>query len=154
MSTLISGALNGQGHRIAIAAARFNTQIVEKLVAGAHDGLIRHGVADEAITLAWCPGSWELSLLCKRLAESGKYDAVIACGAVIRGDTPHFDYVAGEAAKGLASVQQQTGVPIVFAVLTTDTTEQAWARAGGKAGNKGFDGAMTAIEMVNLLENL
>jgi 6,7-dimethyl-8-ribityllumazine synthase len=154
MPTLISGALNGQGHRIAIAAARFNSQIVEQLVGGALDGLGRHGVTDDTITVVHCPGSWELSLVCKRLAESGKYDAVIACGAVIRGETPHFDYVAGEAAKGLAGVQQQTGVPVVFAVLTTDTTDQAWARAGGKAGNKGFDAAMTAIEMINLLRKL
>jgi len=154
MPSPLSGALNGQGHRIAIAAARFNSQIVAQLVAGARDGLLRHGVAADAIVEVWCPGSWELGLVAKRLAESKKYDAIIACGAVIRGETPHFDYVAGEAAKALATVQQSTGVPVIFSVLTTDTTEQAWARAGGKAGNKGFDGAATAIEMINLLKLL
>lgn len=152
--TTISGNLIGEGHRVAIAAARFNSAIVEQLVAGALDGLTRHGVLAEAITVVNLPGSWELPLVCKRLAESGKFDAVIACGAVIRGETPHFDYVAGEAAKGLGAVSVQTGVPVIFAVLTTDTVEQAQARAGGKAGNKGFDAAMTAIEMINLLENL
>lgn len=152
--TTISGNLTGEGHRVAIAEARFNSAIVEQLVAGAIDGLTRHGVLAEAITVVKVPGSWELPLVCKRLAESGKFDAVIACGAVIRGETPHFDYVAGEAAKGLGAVSVQTGVPVIFAVLTTDTVEQAQARAGGKAGNKGFDAAMTAIEMINLLENL
>jgi len=154
MPSPLSAPLNGQGHRIAIAAARFNSQIVAQLVAGARDGLVRHGVAVEAITEVWCPGSWELGLVAKKLAESKKFDAIIACGAVIRGETPHFDYVAGEAAKALASVQQATGIPVVFSVLTTDTTDQAWARAGGKAGNKGFDGAVTAIEMINLLRQL
>ena len=152
--TTISGDLKGEGHRVAIAAARFNSSIVEHLVSGAIDGLTRHGVLADAITVVHVPGSWELPLICKRLAESGKFDAVIACGAVIRGETPHFDYVAGEAAKGLGAVGVQTGVPVIFAVLTTDTVDQAQARAGGKAGNKGFDAAMTAIEMVNLLENL
>jgi 6,7-dimethyl-8-ribityllumazine synthase len=154
MSTSLAGSLRGEGHRIAIAAARFNHQIVEQLVGGAIDGLVRHGVSDKSITVVRCPGSWELPLVCRRLADSEKFDAIIACGAVIRGDTPHFDYVAGEAAKGLAGVQQHTGLPIVFAVLTTDTVEQAQARAGGKAGNKGFDAAMTAIEMINLLKSL
>lgn len=152
--TTISGDLKGEGHRVAIAAARFNGAVVEQLVGGAIDGLTRHGVLADAITVVHVPGSWELPLVCKRLAESGKFDAVIACGAVIRGETPHFDYVAGEAAKGIGAASMQTGVPVVFAVLTTDTVEQAQARAGGKAGNKGFDAAMTAVEMVNLLENL
>jgi 6,7-dimethyl-8-ribityllumazine synthase len=152
--SIISGDLKGEGHRVAIAAARFNSQIVDQLVGGAIDGLTRHGVVADAISVVHCPGSWELPLVVKRLAESGKFDAVIACGAVIRGETPHFDYVAGEAAKGIGMASLQTGVPVVFAVLTTDTVDQAWARAGGKAGNKGFDAAMTAIEMVNLLENL
>ncbi len=154
MAHSISGDLKGEGHRIALAVARFNGQVVEALVAGAVDGLVRHGVAEDAITIVRCPGSWELPLVCRKLATSTKYDAVIALGAVIRGETPHFDYVAGECAKGLASVAASTQVPVIFAVLTTDTTEQALARAGGKAGNKGFDAAMSAIEMVNLLENL
>lgn len=152
--SIVSGDLKGEGHRVAIAASRFNSQIVDQLVGGAIDGLTRHGVVADAITVVQCPGAWELPLVCKRLAESGKFDAVIACGAVIRGETPHFDYVAGEAAKGIGMASLQTGVPVIFAVLTTDTVDQAWARAGGKAGNKGFDAAMTAIEMANLLENL
>jgi 6,7-dimethyl-8-ribityllumazine synthase len=150
----IAAELKGEGHRIAIAAARFNAQIVEQLVGGAIDGLKRHGVAEDAIVVVRCPGSWELPLVCRRLAESDRFDAVIALGAVVRGETPHFDYVAGECAKGLAAVQQQTGKPVVFGVLTTDTSEQAAARAGGKHGNKGFEAAMVAIEMVNLLESL
>lgn len=151
---VITGDLKGEGHRVAIAAARFNGQIVEQLIIGAIDGLVRHGVAEDAITVARCPGSWELPLVAKRLAASGTYDSVIALGAVIRGETPHFDYVAGEAAKGLAMVQMETNVPVIFGVLTTDTTDQAQARAGGKAGNKGYDAAVSAIEMVNLLEGL
>ncbi len=152
--TAVSGDLKGEGHRIAIAAARFNSGVVEALVGGALDGLVRHGVAEDAITVVRCPGAWELPLVCRRLALSGKYDAVIACGAVIRGDTPHFDYVAGACAKGVAGAAMESNVPIIFCVLTTDTPEQAQARAGGKAGNKGFDAALAAIEMVNLLENL
>jgi 6,7-dimethyl-8-ribityllumazine synthase len=154
MPHTLSADLKGEGHRIALAVARFNGAIVETLVQGAIDGLVRHGVAEDAITIARCPGSWELPLVCKKLAGSGKYDAVIALGAVIRGETPHFEYVAGQCASGLAAIALETQVPIVFSVLTCDTTEQAMARAGGKAGNKGFDAAMTAIEMVNLLEDL
>jgi len=154
MPSSISGGLAGQGHRIAIAASRFNGQVVELLVAGCVDALVRHGVADEAITVVRCPGAWELPLVCRKLAQSGKYDAVIALGAVVRGETSHFDHVAGAAARGIADAGLDTGVPVVFGVLTTDTSDQAMARAGGKAGNKGFDAALTAIEMVNLLENL
>ncbi|MBA3846703.1 MAG: 6,7-dimethyl-8-ribityllumazine synthase [Planctomycetes bacterium] len=154
MPHTITGDLKGEGHRIALAVARFNGQVVEHLVGGAVDGLVRHGVGEDAITIVRCPGSWELPLVCRKLAASGKYDAVIALGAVIRGETPHFDYVAGECAKGLSATQADSGVPVVFAVLTTDTTEQAMARAGGKAGNKGFDAALSAIEMINLMENL
>ena len=150
----ISGDLKGEGHRIAIAATRFNSQVVEQLVGGALDGLIRHGVAEDAITVVRCPGAWELPVVVKRLAASGKYDAIIAVGAVIRGETPHFDYVAGESAKGISAIALATGLPVLNAILTTDTTEQAMARAGGKAGNKGYEAAVGAIEMINLLENL
>ena len=158
MPKSITGDLNASGKRFAIAATRFNGAIVESLVAGAIDTLVRHGAKDSDITVVHCPGAWELPLVVKRLASGGgtakKIDAVIALGCVIRGETPHFDYVAGECAKGLAGVQQDSGMPIAFGVLTTDTTDQAWARAGLKAGNKGVDAAMAAIEMVNLLGNL
>lgn len=154
MPKSITGDLNASGKRFAIAAARFNGAIVESLVAGAIDALVRHGVKDSDITVVHCPGAWELPLVVRRLAAGKKTDAVIALGCVIRGETPHFDYVAGECAKGLAAVQQDSGVPIAFGVLTTDTTDQAWARAGLKAGNKGVDAAMAAIEMVNLLGDL
>ena len=154
MSKSITGDLTASGKRFAIAAARFNGAIVESLVAGAIDALVRHGVKDADITVVHCPGAWELPLVVKRLAAGKKIDAVIALGCVIRGETPHFDYVAGECAKGLAAVQHDSGVPVAFGVLTTDTTDQAWARAGLKAGNKGVDAAMAAIEMVNLLGNL
>jgi 6,7-dimethyl-8-ribityllumazine synthase len=136
--------------RFAIVASRFNDFIVEKLVEGALDALGRHGVSDERINLVRVPGSWELPLVCSRLAKSGKFDAVIALGAVIRGGTPHFDYVASEAAKGVAMASAQSGVPVIFGVLTTDGIEQAIERAGTKMGNKGFDAALAAIEMVAL----
>jgi 6,7-dimethyl-8-ribityllumazine synthase len=139
-----------QGARFAIAAARFNEFIVDRLVEGAVDTLRRHGVPEASITIARVPGAFELPLLCQRLAGSGKVDAVIALGCVIRGATPHFDYVAGEAAKGCGNVALTTGVPVAFGVLTTETIEQAIERAGTKAGNKGVDAAMTALEMVNL----
>ncbi|HWA78415.1 MAG TPA: 6,7-dimethyl-8-ribityllumazine synthase [Polyangiaceae bacterium] len=138
------------GARFAIVASRFNAFIVERLVEGAVDALRRHGVGPERITLVRVPGSWETPLVCARLAKSKKFQAVIALGAVIRGATAHFDYVAGEAAKGLASAGLGTAVPVLFGVLTTDTIEQAVERAGTKAGNKGFDAAMSAIEMVSL----
>lgn len=140
--------------RFAIVASRFNDFIVDKLVAGALDAFGRHGVASDRITLVRVPGSWELPLTCARLAKSGKLDAVIALGAVIRGGTPHFDYVAAEAAKGVAAASAQSGVPVVFGVLTTDSIEQAIERAGTKMGNKGFDAAMAAIEMVSLSKAL
>lgn len=147
----IIGDIKGKGCRVAIAAARFNADIVDKLLAGAVDGLVRHGVAKEAITVVRCPGSWELPLVCQKLAASGRHDAVIALGAVIRGDTAHFDYVAGGCADGLARVALDARLPVVFGVLTCETVQQAEARAGGKAGNKGFDAAITALEMINLL---
>ena len=137
-----------------MVAARFNQFVVEHLVAGAADGLKRHGVADDAVDLIWVPGSYEIPLIAKRLAASGRYAALICLGAVIRGDTDHYDYVAGEAAKGVAQASLATGVPVVFGILTCDTLEQAINRAGAKAGNKGFDAALTALEMVNLLKQL
>ena len=138
-------------HHFGIVAGRFNELITSKLVGGAIDGLQRHGVAESSIDLAWVPGAYEIPLAAQKMAQSGKYDAVICLGAVIRGSTPHFDYVAGEAAKGVAQVSLQTGKPVVFGVLTTDSIDQAIERAGTKAGNKGFDAAVTAIEMCNLL---
>ena len=140
--------------RFALVAARFNRLIVEQLVAGALDGLKRHGVADEAVDLVWVPGSFEIPLVAQRLAASKRYAAVICLGAVIRGDTDHYDHVAGAAASGIAQAALATGVPVIFGVLTCDTLEQALNRAGAKAGNKGFDAAVAAIEMVNLLRNL
>lgn len=147
----IEGALVPPGDaRFVIVASRFNAFIVERLVEGALDALARHGVSDDRVTVVRAPGSWELPLLAGRIAKSGKADAVIALGAVIRGGTPHFDYVAAEAAKGIATASATSGVPIAFGVLTTDSIEQAIERAGTKMGNKGFEAAMTAIEMVNL----
>ncbi len=149
------GLLTAAGDaRFAIAASRFNHFIVDRLVEGAVDGLVRHGVPESAITIAKVPGAWELPLLVQRLATSKKFDAVIALSAVIRGSTPHFDYVAGEAAKGSAHAMLASGVPVAFGVLTTDTIEQAIERAGTKAGNKGWDAALTALEMVSLSKAL
>lgn len=146
------GKLIGTGLRIGIVISRFNEFITNKLLSGALDVLGRHDVSDENIEIAWVPGAFELPLVAKRMAESGKYDAVICLGAVIRGATPHFDYVAAEMSKGIAQTAFHTGVPVAFGVLTTDTIEQAIERAGTKAGNKGADAAMTAIEMANLLK--
>ncbi len=139
-----------QGAKFALVASRFNHFIVDRLVDGATDALVRHGAADADITLVHVPGAWELPLIAKRLATSKRFDAIVALGAVIRGSTAHFDFVAGEAAKGLAGVMQATSVPIIFGVLTTDTIEQAIERAGTKAGNKGAEAALCAIEMVSL----
>jgi 6,7-dimethyl-8-ribityllumazine synthase len=152
--TLIEGTLQGAGLRIAIAVARFNSFVTERLLEGALGGLRRHGVAEDAVTVVPVPGSWELPLTATVLVESKRYDAVICLGAVIRGDTPHFDYVAAEAAKGIASAGLRAAVPVVFGVLTTGTLEQAVDRAGGKAGNKGYDAAVTAIEMATLLQRI
>lgn len=142
------------GARFAVVAGRFNSFIVERLVEGAIDGLTRHGVAADAIHVVRVPGAWEIPLVCQRLAKSGKFDAVLALGAVIRGATPHFDYVSAEVSKGVATASLNSGVPVVFGVLTTDSIEQAIERAGTKAGNKGFDAALTAVEMVSLAQNL
>ncbi len=149
---VLEGKLVADGIKVAIVASRFNEFIVQKLVSGAVDGLVRHDVKDDDITLAWVPGAFEIPIACKRLAESGDYDAVIACGAVIRGSTSHYDYVCNEVSKGIAQVSLSTGVPVLFGVLTTDTIEQAIERAGTKAGNKGYDCALSAIEMVNLFK--
>lgn len=154
MPTVIEGNLIDQGGRYAIVAARFNDFITARLVEGALDTLVRHGASDANLTVVKVPGSFELPVVCRKLAASNRYDAVIAVGAVIRGSTAHFDYVAGESAKGLAAAGLQTGVPVVFGVLTTDTIEQAVERAGTKMGNKGAEAALTAIEMVNLLKAL
>jgi 6,7-dimethyl-8-ribityllumazine synthase len=150
----ISGRLDGTGMRVAVAASRWNEFIVERLVAGAADGLRRHGVADADVDLVWAPGAFELPLVAQRLASSGRYDAVITLGAVIRGATSHYELVAGQAASGVARASLDTGIPIVFGVLTTENIEQAIERAGSKAGNKGFESATVAIEMIDLLRQL
>ena len=145
------GKLVSQNIRVGIVAARFNEFIVGKLVAGAMDALLRHDVREEDIDLAWVPGAFEIPLIAKKMAESGKYDAVICLGAVIRGATSHYDLVCNVAAKGIAHVSLDSGVPVLFGVVTTENIEQAIERAGSKAGNKGYDSAMAAIEMVNLV---
>lgn len=150
----IEGKLLADGQRIGIVAARFNEFITSKLLSGAGDAFVRHGGRDEDMDVAWVPGAFEIPIVAKRMAESGKYDAVVCIGAVIRGATPHFDMVANEATKGVAAVGLQTGVPVIFGVLTVDSIEQAVERAGTKAGNKGFEAMTTAIEMVNLLRNM
>lgn len=152
MTRTYEGTVSGQGRRVAVAVSRFNRLVTEPLLAGALETLRRHGVADADVDVAWVPGSFELPVAVQRLAASGRYAAVVALGAVIRGATPHFDYVAGEAAAGLGAVARQTGVPVAFGVLTTDTMEQALDRAGGKAGNKGAEAALVALEMANLLD--
>ena len=146
--------LKGEGLRVAIVVSRFNEFIGTRLLAGAEDCLQRHGVADSDVEVAWVPGSFEIPLVAQRLAQAGKYDAVICVGAVIRGDTPHFEHVAAEVTKGIAQVQLSTGVPVVFGVLTTDSIEQAVERAGTKAGNKGWDAALAALEMASLMRAL
>ena len=151
---VFEGNLSGTGMRVAIVAARFNDTITNRLVEGATDALRRHGVDPESIDLAWAPGAFELPLVAQRLAASAQYDSVITLGAVIRGATGHYDFVAGQCAAGVARAALETGVPIVFGVLTTDTIEQAIERSGTKAGNKGFESAVTAIEMANLLSGL
>ncbi len=148
------GMLTGRGRRFGIVVSRFNQFIGARLLDGAVDGLLRHEVDRDAIDIAWVPGAFEIPLAASRMARGGNYDAVICLGAVIRGATPHFDYVAAEVSKGIASVGLETGVPVTFGVLTTDTIEQAIERAGAKSGNKGFEAAMTAIEMVSLLGEL
>lgn len=147
---ILEGKVVAEGVKIAIVAARFNEFIVSKLVEGARDGLVRHNVPDDDITLAWVPGAFEIPLMAKKMADSGKYDAVICLGAVIRGATSHYDYVCNEVSKGIAAISLESGVPVMFGVVTTDNIEQAIERAGTKAGNKGYDCALGAIEMINL----
>jgi 6,7-dimethyl-8-ribityllumazine synthase len=154
MPTVYEGGFATPEGRFALVAARFNGFVVEHLLAGAQDALRRHGVPDDAVEVAWVPGSYEIPLVARRLAATGRYAAVICLGAVIRGDTDHYDHVAGEAARGVAQAALATGVPVIFGILTCDTLEQAINRAGAKAGNKGFEAGLTAIEMVNLLRRL
>ena len=147
----IEGNYSGKGLKVAIVASRFNEFITSKLIGGAEDCLRRHEVADDDISLIWCPGAFEIPLIAKKAAETGKYDAVICVGAVIRGSTSHYDYVCAEVSKGIAQVSLSSGIPVLFGVLTTDTIEQAIERAGTKAGNKGYDCAMSALEMVSVI---
>ena len=154
MSKVIEGGLSAAGLRFAIIVSRFNSFITDRLLGGATDALLRAGASADAIDVIKVPGSWEVPIVAGEVARQHRYDAIICLSAVIRGDTPHFDYVAGEAAKGIAQVASETGVPVAFGVLTTNTLEQAIDRAGAKSGNKGFDAAMTAIEMANLLRTL
>ncbi|HEU4993513.1 MAG TPA: 6,7-dimethyl-8-ribityllumazine synthase [Gemmatimonadaceae bacterium] len=152
--TEISGQPTGTSRRFAVLASRFNEPITSKLLDGAVDALKRHGVADDDIDVTWVPGAWELPLAARQLIASGRYDGLVAVGAVIRGETPHFDYVAGEASRGLAQVSLDSGCPIGFGVLTCDNAMQAAARAGGAHGNKGWDAAMAALEMADLVGKL
>jgi 6,7-dimethyl-8-ribityllumazine synthase len=152
--TTYEGKVTGSGLRIAIVISRFNGTISERLLVGALDGLRRHDVSDDAVDVAWVPGAFELPLVARRLACSKEYDAVVCLGAVIRGATPHFDYVAGHTAGGIAAAGLESGVPVIFGVLTTETIEQAIERSGTKAGNKGYDAIVAAIEMANLVQTL
>jgi 6,7-dimethyl-8-ribityllumazine synthase len=154
MARIVEGLLTAKGFTFGIVASRFNEFITARLLDGALDALRRHGADENRITVARVPGSFEIPLVAKRMAASGQYDALICLGTVVRGATPHFEYVASEVAKGVATAAMETGVPIAFGVLTTDSIEQAVERAGTKAGNKGFDAACSAIEMVNLLREL
>ncbi|MCS6969974.1 MAG: 6,7-dimethyl-8-ribityllumazine synthase [Planctomycetota bacterium] len=154
MPRIIEGAVSGSGVRLAIAASRFNSHVVESLLAGALDALQRHHADPQAITIVRVPGAWELPLVVRRLAMSKAYDAIIALGCLIRGETPHFDFIANENAKGLAQAMLESGVPVSNGVLTCDTMEQALARAGLKGGNKGADAALAALEMVDVLRRL
>ena len=154
MSTVIEGVLNASGRRFALVVSRFNEFITRKLLEGAVDCLIRHNADPADISVIWVPGCFEIPLIAKKAAISHKYDSVICLGAVIRGSTPHFDYVSSEVSKGVASVGLEAGLPVIFGVLTTDSIEQAIERAGTKAGNKGFDAALSAIEMVDLYSKM
>ena len=153
MNTL-EGKLVATDMKVGIVAGRFNEFITSKLVGGAMDGLLRHDVKDEDVDIAWVPGAFEIPLVASKMAKSGKYDAVICLGAVIRGDTTHYDYVCNEVSKGIATVSLESGIPVMFGVLTTENIEQAIARAGSKGGHKGYDCALGAVEMVNLLRTI
>ena len=154
MTKQFEGMLLGKGLRFGVVASRFNEFFTKKLLEGAQDALLRHGVNEEDIEVTWVPGSFEIPLVAKKLAEAKKYDAVICLGAVIRGGTPHFEYIAAEVTKGIAKVGLDTGLPVIYGIITADTLEQAIERAGTKAGNKGFEAAVNAIEMANLLRSL
>ncbi len=154
MAATFQGELRGAGLRVALVVSRFNEPVTTRLLAGARSALERHGVRDEDIDVAWVPGAFELPLVARKLAESRRYDAVACLGAIIRGETPHFDYIAAETARGIGQVAQDTGVPTVFGVLTPNTLKQAMERAGGKVGDKGYDAAVTAIEMATLMQRL
>lgn len=154
MNRTFEGNLVGTGLKVGIVVGRFNEFITSKLLGGALDALKRHGVEENSVDVAWVPGAFEIPLIAQKLAKSGKYDAVITLGTVIRGSTPHFDYVCNEAAKGVSATALKTGIPVIFGVLTTDTIEQAIERAGTKAGNKGWEAAAAAIEMANLVKDI
>ena len=154
MSKVIEGNMIAKGRKFAIVASRFNDFLTKELVSACVDTLVRHGASDADLTITWVPGAFEIPLVAQRLAKAKSYDAVICLGTVIRGATPHFDYIASEVAKGIASVSQDTGIPVIFGVITADTVEQGVERAGTKDGNKGRDAALSAIEMVNLLNQL
>ena len=154
MSKQFEGKLLGQGLKFGLVVSRFNEFITSKLLHGAQDALLRHGVAQGDVDVAWVPGSFEIPLIAEKMAGTKRYDAIICLSAVIRGGTPHFDYIAAEISKGIARVSLDTGLPVIFGVITADTLEQAIERAGTKMGNKGFDAAVTAIEMANLLKGI
>ena len=154
MNKHFEGVLLGKGLKFGVVVTRFNEFITKKLLEGAQDALLRHGVSEEDIDIAWVPGSFEIPLVAKKLAQTKRYDAVICLGAVVRGGTPHFEYIAAEVTKGIAQIGLETGLPVTYGVITADTLEQAIERAGTKAGNKGFDAAVDAIEMANLLKNI
>ena len=154
MSKIFEGTLLGKGLKFGLVVSRFNEFITKKLLEGAQDALLRHGVNEEGIEIAWVPGSFEIPLVAKKLAQTKRYDAVICLSAVVRGGTPHFDYIAAEVSKGIAKVGLETGLPVIYGVITADTLEQAIERAGTKMGNKGFEAAVSAIEMANLLRSI
>ena len=154
MSNRFDGMLLGKGLKFGLVVSRFNEFFSKKLVEGAQDALLRHGVNEEDIDIAWTPGSFEIPLIASKLAQTKKYDAVICLGAVVRGGTPHFEYIAAEVTKGIAKVSLDTGLPVIYGVITTDTLEQAIERSGTKAGNKGFEAAVSAIEMANLIKSI
>lgn len=154
MNPSYQGSFLGQGLRFGVVVSRFNEFITTRLLEGAKDALLRHGVAEDDIHIVWTPGSFETPLIAKKLAQTGKYNAIICLGAIIRGDTPHFEYIAAEVTKGIATVSLETGVPVLYGVITADTLEQAIERAGTKERNKGFESAMAALEMANLIKTL
>ncbi len=154
MSKVFQGMLLGEGLKFSVVVSRFNEFVTRKLLDGAQDGLLRHGVKEGDIDVAWVPGSFEIPLITSKLARTNKYDAIICLGAVIRGETPHYEYIATEVTKGIAKIGLETGLPITYGIITADSLEQAIERAGTKAGNKGFDAAVDAIEMANLLKSV